>query len=83
MSEILVDCVDHVTTITLSRPERLNAMTQEMFALMEAAWRAADDDSDCRAIVITGDGGDEVELAAAGERVSVTDAIYRRAKETA
>ena len=36
-----------------------------------------------RAIVITGSGGDEVELTAAGERVAVTDAIYRRAKETA
>jgi hypothetical protein len=36
-----------------------------------------------RAIVITGSGGDEVELTAAGERVAVTAAIYRRAKEIA
>ena len=35
-----------------------------------------------RAIVSTGSGGDEVQLTAAGERVAMTDAIYRRAKET-
>lgn len=57
MSEILVESADHVTTIILNRPERLNAMTQEMFALMDAAWRAADADPNCRAIIITGAGG--------------------------
>jgi enoyl-CoA hydratase len=54
MPEIIVDRADLVTTLTLNRPERLNAMTPPMFALLEAAWRAADDDPNCRVLVVTG-----------------------------
>jgi enoyl-CoA hydratase/carnithine racemase len=47
---------DHVLTITLNRPERLNAYTGTMAREMIEAFDAADADDDVRAIVVTGAG---------------------------
>jgi len=47
---------DHVTTITLDRPEKLNAFSGTMREELLAALRAAADDRDCRVVVITGAG---------------------------
>jgi enoyl-CoA hydratase/carnithine racemase len=56
MSYILTASQDHVTTITLNRPEKLNAFTGTMREDLLAALRAARDDIDCRMVVITGAG---------------------------
>jgi enoyl-CoA hydratase/carnithine racemase len=47
---------DGVVTITLSRPDRLNAYTEEMGAELVAAFDAADADDAVRAVIVTGDG---------------------------
>jgi enoyl-CoA hydratase/carnithine racemase len=45
-----------VATITLNRPERLNALTFEVYAELRDAFRALDTEPDVRAIVLTGAG---------------------------
>jgi enoyl-CoA hydratase/carnithine racemase len=47
---------DHVLTITLNRPDRLNAFTAQMGREVIAAFDAADADDDVRAIIVTGAG---------------------------
>jgi 2-(1,2-epoxy-1,2-dihydrophenyl)acetyl-CoA isomerase len=47
---------NHVTTITLDRPEKLNAFSGTMREDLLAALRAAAGDPDCRVVVITGAG---------------------------
>jgi len=47
---------NHITTITLDRPEKLNAFSGTMREDLLAALRAAADDGDCRVVVVTGAG---------------------------
>ncbi|HEX7355826.1 MAG TPA: crotonase/enoyl-CoA hydratase family protein [Mycobacteriales bacterium] len=47
---------DHVATITLHRPERLNAFTGTMAKELLAALDQSDADDDVRALVVTGEG---------------------------
>jgi enoyl-CoA hydratase/carnithine racemase len=54
--QITADVADHVLTITLNRPERLNAWTPQMGSELIAAFDAADADDDVRAIIVTGSG---------------------------
>jgi enoyl-CoA hydratase/carnithine racemase len=54
--DILVAVADHVSTITLNRPEKLNAWNGQMEAEVRSAVLAAADDDAVRAIVITGAG---------------------------
>lgn len=46
----------HVATVTINRPERMNAMDGEAYAALSAAWERIRDDHDIRAAVITGAG---------------------------
>lgn len=54
--EIRYDVADRVATITLNRPERLNAFTRKMMGELIDAFDRIDADDDVRAVVITGDG---------------------------
>jgi enoyl-CoA hydratase/carnithine racemase len=54
--QITADVKDNVLTITLNRPERLNAWTARMGAELRAAFDRADDDDDVRAVIVTGAG---------------------------
>ena len=47
---------DHVLTLTLNRPDRLNAFNGPMMNELIAAFDAADADDDVRAIIVTGAG---------------------------
>ncbi len=47
---------DHVATITLNRPDRLNAFTHPMADEIIAAFDATDADDEVRAVVVTGAG---------------------------
>jgi enoyl-CoA hydratase/carnithine racemase len=47
---------DGVATLTLSRPERLNAVNGAMLGEIVAALNAADGDDDVRAVIVTGAG---------------------------
>lgn len=53
---ILVSVEDRVATVTLNRPERMNAWSPQMAAELSDALRAANGDDAVRAIVLTGAG---------------------------
>src|SRR6516162_7815162 len=55
-TEILTEVADNVLTITLNRPDRLNAWTATMCHELIAAFDLADADDDVRAIIVTGAG---------------------------
>lgn len=54
----LVEKRGHVLIITMNRPERKNAITGDMMAIMVDAWDQVDNDPDIRVAVLTGAGGD-------------------------
>ncbi len=55
-TQILFDVADHVATITLNRPDRLNAFTGTMMKEVIAALDHTDADDDVRAVIVTGAG---------------------------
>lgn len=57
MPDAIVERADHVMTITMNRPERLNALSGEMLIRMYDAYEEASRDPDVRCIVVTGAGG--------------------------
>jgi enoyl-CoA hydratase/carnithine racemase len=54
--DVLFECDDDVATITLNRPERLNAITTEMLDGLSEYLTRADSDRAVRAIILTGAG---------------------------
>jgi enoyl-CoA hydratase/carnithine racemase len=54
--QIIYAVEDNILTITLNRPERLNAFTDQMMTEMVDAFDRADADDDVKAIIITGAG---------------------------
>jgi enoyl-CoA hydratase/carnithine racemase len=54
--EIRYEVADQILTITLNRPDRLNAFTPTMQRELIAAFDAADADDEVRAVVVTGEG---------------------------
>ncbi|TML96277.1 MAG: enoyl-CoA hydratase [Actinobacteria bacterium] len=54
--EILYDVDDGVLTITLNRPDRLNAFTNTMMSELLEAFDRADGDDDVHAVIVTGAG---------------------------
>ena len=54
--QIRYEVADRVLTITLNRPDRLNAFTETMMNELIAAFDASDADDDVRAVVVTGAG---------------------------
>jgi enoyl-CoA hydratase/carnithine racemase len=55
-TEIRYEVADHVLTITLDRPDRLNAFTPTMQSELIDAFDRADADDDVRAVIVTGAG---------------------------
>lgn len=53
---ILTDLSDGIFTITLNRPDRMNAFTQKMMHEMISAFDEADADDEVRAVIVTGAG---------------------------
>ncbi len=71
MPELLVEKKDHVATLTLNRPERMNAISTTLLGLLGEALKDCDDDGSVRVIVLTGAGrgfcsGLDLKDAAAG-----------------
>lgn len=80
MPDLLYDKADHVATITLNRPERLNAISFEMLELLTQRLGEADADTDVRVIVLTGAGrgfcsGLDLKDAAAGKGIGGTGVL--------
>jgi enoyl-CoA hydratase len=90
---VLVDRpADGVTRLTLNRPQRLNAVSHELFVALEKSLLAADGDPATRVVIVTGagrafcagldlvDGFDTPEQQAAGPAVGGFDAQERVAR---
>jgi enoyl-CoA hydratase/carnithine racemase len=56
MSELLVERVDGVLSVTLNRPDALNALTIAMRRDLDALWREAREDRSVRCVLVTGAG---------------------------
>ncbi len=54
--DILCQKSDGVMTVTLNRPDKLNALSRPMLASLVAAIDEADEDDDVRVVVVTGEG---------------------------
>ena len=54
--EVLYEVSQRIATVTLNRPDRLNAFTATLGQQLRAAMRAASDDAGVRVIVLTGAG---------------------------
>lgn len=75
MDEVNVEREGYVATVTLNRPDRLNAISQAMLLELSEALTACDQDPEVRAIIITGSGrafcaGLDLQDAASEEGVS-------------
>ena len=55
-TQISYDVADHIATITLDRPDKLNAFTGTMMREMIDAFDRTDADDDVRAVIVTGAG---------------------------
>ena len=53
---IILEKKDHVARLTLNRPERLNALNEQMFAELNSALEDVAGDGEVRALVLTGAG---------------------------
>jgi len=72
---VLTDVADHLATVTLNRPEKLNAMNLELLDTLADALQRLADDADVRCVVLTGAGrgfcaGGDISAMASGEVVS-------------
>ncbi|MEE9284616.1 MAG: enoyl-CoA hydratase/isomerase family protein [Dehalococcoidia bacterium] len=54
--ELLFQVSDRIATVTLNRPEALNALTQTMLDEFDRLWDRVDADDEVRAVVVTGAG---------------------------
>src|SRR5688500_18001522 len=66
--EVLYEVADHVATVTLNRPDRMNAATFDLGEGLIDAFARIDADDDVRVVILTGAGkafcsGDDVEAA--------------------
>jgi 2-(1,2-epoxy-1,2-dihydrophenyl)acetyl-CoA isomerase len=76
------DTSNHITTITLDRPEKLNAFSGTMREDLLAVLRSAADDCDCHVVVITGAGrafcaGGDVEYMSGLQKNGDVDAFRK------
>ena len=83
MSELLYEIKDGIGTITLNRPERLNAFTLEMIDLWVEALQDARENDAVRVVVVTGAGrafcsGGDVGNMASGSREAMTGLQHKQ-----
>ncbi len=56
VKELLVERTEHILTLTLNRPERLNAISGVMLNALSSELSKANNDSDVRVVILTGAG---------------------------
>src|SRR5579862_4532115 len=56
MSDLVAEKHDHVATIKLNRPDRMNAISAEMLTALGERLEEFDKDPQVRAIILTGEG---------------------------
>jgi enoyl-CoA hydratase/carnithine racemase len=79
---------EHVTTITLNRPERRNALNYAAYAELEQALRAASADPAARCVIVTGAdpafcSGDDVREILAAKQAAPRQPVVRPSPNTA
>jgi len=57
MPDALVELVDHTLVVTMNRPEKKNALSGEMLAILSDAWDRVNSDDAVRVCILTGAGG--------------------------
>ncbi len=72
---------NHIATLTMDAPERLNALSDEMLAALQAAFDDIRDDSDLRAVILRGTGkafcaGHDLKQMQAGRQAEDGGAAY-------
>src|SRR5437867_9659022 len=70
-----VDSASAVATITLNRPERLNALTFEVYTELRDTFRALDTEPGVRAVIITGTGRG---FCSGGDVENIIGALFAR-----
>jgi len=55
-TNLIVDSKQHITTITINRPKKLNALNQETIQELHEAFKAADANENTKVIIVTGSG---------------------------
>src|SRR5580698_4411779 len=55
-ADVLYSVADHIATITLNRPERMNTISGPMLAQLTQRLLEADADKDVRVVLLTGTG---------------------------
>jgi enoyl-CoA hydratase/carnithine racemase len=55
-AEVLYEVADHIATLTLNRPERMNTISRAMLDQLTARLVEADRDPDVRVVILTGTG---------------------------
>ena len=71
-----------IATVTLNRPEAMNALTRELYADLEGAFRDANRNPEVRCVIVTGEGrafcsGDDVKQLMLGEQRDATQQRLR------
>ena len=56
MSTLLIDRDDHIVTLTLNRPDKLNALSEELLRELVAAFVVLDEDRTVHVAILTGAG---------------------------
>lgn len=56
LATIEFQVTDHVATVALNRPEKMNSFTEQMAAELAAVWARVRDDEDIRAAVLCANG---------------------------
>ncbi len=80
---IICDNADNILTVTLNRPDKLNAFTRQMMDELIAAFDIADKDDDVRAVIVTGAGSAFCAGADLSEGARTFDRAARPGRETA
>ena len=83
MSVLLISDSDHVRTLILNRPDKRNALNDELIAELKSALREADADECLRAIVIRGAGKDFCSGADLASLQKIAGATYEENIEDA
>ncbi|MDQ8728193.1 enoyl-CoA hydratase-related protein [Bradyrhizobium sp. LHD-71] len=80
---ILLDVRDHVATVTLHRPDAMNALSMQMLYDLEAVFQQIEDDPSIWAMILTGHGRAFCAGADLKERQTMTVADVRRRRRLA
>src|SRR5690606_9038823 len=72
-TEVTYERSDYIATVTLNRPEAMNALTRETYRQLEQAFLDAHADPEVRCVIVTGNGrafcaGDDVKQIMLGEQ---------------